>query len=151
MNQAEKLLRSVFRFGEGWDAIGAIDRTRGDSWAHIHPQACYSLFGPSGTKEMLVGRDAFLDFVGRCAAAISDRSDEIVAISGIDEQCALVHARAWRRSRATGEEIRYEWAMLYRVEDGRITYGADMLDADAQAFWGRVLDLDASRLNQPKS
>lgn len=138
MNEAEKLLRSVFRFGEGWDAIGAIDRTSGDSWEHIHPEACYSLFGPSGTKEMLVGREAFLDFVARCAAAISDRSDEIIAISGIDEQCALVHARAFRRSRTTGEEIRYEWAMLYRVEDGRITYGADMLDADAQAFWGQV-------------
>nr|WP_047166184.1 nuclear transport factor 2 family protein [Sphingomonas sp. Y57] len=141
MNEAEKLLRAVFRFGDGneWDAIATIDRSRSDSWEHIHPDARYSLFGPSGTKEMLVGRDAFLDFVTRCAAAISERHDEIVTISGIDEQCALVHARAYRRSRATGEEIRYEWAMLYRVEDGRITYGADMLDADAQAFWGRVL------------
>lgn len=141
MNQAEKLLRGVFRFGDAgeWDAIATIDRSRTESWTHIHPDARYSLFGPSGTKEMLVGRDAFLDFVARCAAAISDRSDEIVAISGIDEQCALVHARAYRRSRATGEEIHYEWAMLYRVEDGRITYGADMLDADAQAFWGRAL------------
>jgi ketosteroid isomerase-like protein len=143
MNDAEKLLRRVFHFGAGeekndLDAIATIDRSHADSWAHIHPDARYSLFGPSCSKEILVGREAILDFVAQCAEAISYRSDEIVAISGIDEQCALVHARAWRRSRATGEEIRYEWAMLYRVEDGRITYGADMLDADAQAFWGRV-------------
>ena len=59
-------------------------------------------------------------------------------IVAIDEQCAFVRASAWRKSKATGEEIAYEWAMLYRVEDGLITYGADMLDADAQAFWGRI-------------
>jgi ketosteroid isomerase-like protein len=141
MNDAERLLRKVFRFGEraGGDAFTAVNGDGGDPAAHIHPDAHYSLFGPSGTKEQLCGRAAFLDFVARCSAALSDRSDEILAITGIDEQCALVHARAWRKSAATGEEARYEWAMLYRVEDGLVTYGADMLDADAQAFWGKVL------------
>ncbi len=28
--------------------------------------------------------------------------------------------------------------MLYRVENGMVTYGVDMLDSDAQAFWGRI-------------
>ena len=97
------------------------------------------MFGPSGAKETLTGRQAFLEFVDRCASALSERDDEIISITGIDEQCAFVHARAYRRSKATGEAIRYEWAMLYRVEDGQIVYGSDMLDADAQAFWGRVL------------
>jgi hypothetical protein len=70
---------------------------------------------------------------------LAGRDDEIIAITGIDEQCALVHARAWRKSTASGEELRYEWAMLYRVENGLVTYATDMLDADAQAFWGRIL------------
>jgi ketosteroid isomerase-like protein len=139
MNEAERLLRQIFRFDSEWDAIGAVDPVDKDSWAHIHPDARYSMFGPTGIKEMLVGRDAFVDFVSRCAAAISERSDEIVAITGIDDQCAFVQAHAYRKSRATGEEIRYDWAMLYRVENGQVTYGADMLDADAQTFWGRVL------------
>jgi hypothetical protein len=104
----------------------------------FHSDVTHSLFGPTGTKETLVGRDAFLGFAARCADALAERRDEILAITGIDEQCALVHARAYRRSAASGEDIHYEWAMLYRVEDGLITYGADMLDADAQAFWGRV-------------
>jgi len=139
MNQAEELLRAMFRFGDQTGDVFGTGESGGSRNDYFHPDTCSSLFGPSGTKEMLVGRDAYLAFVARCAAALSDRHDEILAITGIDEQCAFVHARAYRKSKATGEEIRYEWAMLYRVEDGRITYSADMLDADAQAFWGRVL------------
>ena len=136
MNEAEALLRKLFRFGVGVsDAIGHAPTLA----ACIHPDARHALFGPSGVKEELVGREAFLAFVGRCAAALVERRDEILDIVGVDEQCAFVRARAWRKSAASGEEIAYEWAMLYRVEDGQITYGADMLDADAQAFWGRVL------------
>jgi ketosteroid isomerase-like protein len=141
MNQAEQLLRRMFR----WDGASTGDQDvfpAGDEGedpsAFFHPDCVHSLFGPSGTKETLVGRDTFLAFAAGCAAALSDRTDEVLAITGIDEQCALVHARAFRESKATGEQARYEWAMLYRVEDGRITYGADMLDADAQAFWGRI-------------
>lgn len=71
--------------------------------------------------------------------AVAPQPDEVLEIVGVDAQCAFVRARAWRRSAASGEALAYEWAMLYRVEDGQITYGADMLDAEAQAFWGRVL------------
>jgi len=140
MNDAEKLLRTMFRFGEGvGDAIGLAAGANGDVFAHIHPDAEHGLFGPSGTKERLIGRDAFVDFVNRCASALSDRSDEIESIVGVGEQCALVHATAWRKSAASGEEFRYEWAMFYRVERGLVTYGSDMIDADAQKFWGRIL------------
>lgn len=133
MNAAETLLRKVFRFGEQAGDVFT------DPGADIHPDARINLFGPSGGKETLIGRDAFVDFVRRCTEALAGRSDEIIAITGIDEECALVHARAWRKSKASDEELRYEWAMLYRVENGMVTYATDMLDADAQAFWGRIL------------
>jgi ketosteroid isomerase-like protein len=137
MNDAEKLLKKIFRFGEG--PVDAIGGSGMDPTTFFHPNVVNSLFGPSGTKELIVGRDAFFEFVGLCTSAVTDRSDEIIAITGIDKECALVHARAKRKSVANGQEIEYEWAMLYRVEDGFITYGADMLDTDAQAFWGNVL------------
>lgn len=138
LNQAECVLRRMFHFGEP-ETLDAFSTSTGDAVDFIHPQAQHSLFGPSGRKELLADRASFLAFVERCAAALADRRDEILAITGIDEQCAFVHARAWRKAAATGEEIEYEWSMLYRVEDGQITYATDMLDRDAQAFWGRVL------------
>lgn len=141
MNEAERLLRRVFGFDSGQAGGDVFASARGGGsrpQQHIHDDAQYALFGPSGGKELLRGRDAFLDFINTCAEALADRSDEILAITSVDQQCAFVHARAYRKSAATGEEIRYEWAMLYRVEDGLITYGSDMLDADAQAFWGRI-------------
>ncbi|MDO7836684.1 nuclear transport factor 2 family protein [Sphingobium sp. HBC34] len=144
-NAAVAMLSLQFGFGTGdWpcDAFDNQADAGGAPFSNIHPDARFSMFGPSGRKEMLEGKQAFVDFVGRCAAALADRTDEIVAIMPIDEEGAFVHGRAWRKSRATGEELRYEWAMLYRVENGLITYGADMLDADAQAFWGRVLGQD---------
>jgi ketosteroid isomerase-like protein len=138
-NEAVPLLRQVFGLeGSGQDVFAAAERGE-DPFGHIHPDAQYSLFGPTGTKELLMGRAAFAAFVKRCLDALAAHEDEILAITPIDEHGALVHARAYRRSAASGEEIRYEWAMLYRVEDGLITYGTDMLDPDAQAFWGRVL------------
>ena len=133
MNQAEKLLRRMFNDPEAGNVFEVADPT-----ALVHPNAQYNLFGPTGSKELLQGRDAIVAFTSRCAAALDAHKDEILTITGIDQQCALVHARAFRRSKSTGEEISYEWAMLFRVEQGLITYGADMLDADAQAFWGRV-------------
>lgn len=139
MNSATELLTRMFLpAGKTGDVFGASGSASANMADFFDPHACHSLFGPSGTKEMLIGRDAFLAFVARCADLLADRRDEITSIVAIDDQCALVKARAWRTSKATGEEIAYEWAMLYRVEDGRITYGADMLDADAQAFWGRI-------------
>ncbi|WP_288487023.1 nuclear transport factor 2 family protein [uncultured Novosphingobium sp.] len=139
LNAAERLLRRMFHWGDadagGQDLFLAADD---DAASYFHPDCVHHLFGPTGTKEMLVGRQAMLDFSARCAAALSARSDQILTISGIDEQCGFVHARALRESKATGERLSYEWSMQYRVEDDLITYGADMLDADAQAFWGRI-------------
>ena len=138
MNEAVRVLRGVFGLeGGGQDVFAAAGR--GDPFAHIHPDAVHQLFGPSGTKEVLEGREAFIAFVRRCRDALAAHEDEILAITPIDDHCALVHARAFRRSAASGEELRYEWAMLYRVEQGRVTYATDMLDPDAQAFWGRIL------------
>lgn len=137
MNEAEKLLARMFPSAGNRDIFARDDA--GGEHGFFAPDVTHSLFGPSGTKELLIGRAAFFDFVRRCDDALSERRDEILTISAIDSQCAFVHARAYRRSRANGEEIEYEWAMLYRVENGLITYGADMLDARAQAFWGRAL------------
>lgn len=141
MNEAETLLRRMFGLSGGGSSTpqDVFPDPADDPAAFFHADVVHSLFGPSGTKETLRGRRAFFDFAAGCAAALSAREDTILGITGIDRQCAFVHASAYRQSRATGEEIRYEWAMLYRVEKGAITYGADMLDADAQAFWGRVL------------
>lgn len=147
MNAAVAMLSRMFGItqdGSTQRDIFPVEGGDGPSPASFfHPDVVHSLFGPSGTKETLVGRDAFLAFATGCAAALAERRDEIIAITGIDEECAFVHARAYRRSAASGEEIEYEWAMLYRVEDGLITYGADMLDTDAQAFWARVNALTA--------
>lgn len=136
MNAAEQRMREVFQFG---DNIKKSDVFKsGSSGDHLHHDIQFNLFGPSGTKELHKGRDAYLSFVKNCAELLSDRSDEIVSITGADETMAIVTGNAWRKSKASGEEIRYQWVMLYRVEDSMVTYAADMLDRDAQEFWGRI-------------
>jgi hypothetical protein len=135
MNEAEQLLRRLYAPGGGHDRASPSLQME----TIIHPHAKFSLFGLSGAKEQIHGRDAFLAFVARCYGALSGHRNEILDVVGFDEQCAFVRARAWRKATWSGEEASYQWAMLYRVEAGLITYGADMLDARAQAFWGRVL------------
>jgi len=135
MNPAEALLRETFG-AAGGAALGEDARKARE--ARYHPDVRYDLFGPTGTRETHQGREAVFAFMARAGAALDGHSDEVLDIRGIDEDCAMVHARAWRRSKATGEELTYEWAMLYRVKDGQILYGADMLSEAAQAFWGRI-------------
>jgi ketosteroid isomerase-like protein len=136
MNAAEKLVRAQF----GLDGSGAVDPfERSGQPDVLHPDIEYSLFGMTGAKEEGRGQDAYLDFVARHHAALADRNDEILDVVSIDEQSVFIRARAWRKSAATGEELRYEWSTLSRVEDGRITYVTDMLDRDAQEFWGRIV------------
>lgn len=136
MNDAERLARAMFGIG----APDATDPfTSGARADHVHPDIEFSLFGMTGTKEVYRGRDQYREFVTRCHAALADRSDEILTIESIDEQSVFIRAKAWRKSAATGEEIRYEWAVLQRVEGGQITYSTDMLDRDAQEFWGCIL------------
>ena len=136
MNAAEKRMREVFQFGATIEKSDVFKS--GGFGDHLHPEIQFSMFGPSGTKEFQIGRDNYLNFVEKCAALLSDRSDEIVSITSADEEIAIVTANAWRKSKSTGEEIHYQWVMLYRVEDGLVTYAADMLDRDAQEFWGRI-------------
>lgn len=140
MNEAERLARAMFGIGEPDATDPFASGTRAD---HVHPDIEFSLFGMTGTKEVYRGREKYSEFVARCQAALADRSDEILSIEGIDEQSVFIRARAWRKSAATGEEIRYEWAVLQRVENGQITYSTDMLDRDAQEFWGRILGQEA--------
>lgn len=145
-NDAVKLLTRMFGFtadGRQHPDVFLSGSKAGLPGGLFHPDVVHSLFGPSGTKETLVGREAFLRFAASCAEALEERHDEIIAITGIDRECAFVQARAYRRSAANGEAIHYEWAMLYRVEQELITYGADMLDAAAQAFWARVRSASA--------
>lgn len=142
MNEAEALLRDMFGFGtdsSASDVFNAATSQAGGSYDRHHPDVEFALFGPSGRKELLSGREAFLSFVEICSAALADRRDQILDITGFGEQCAFVRASAYRKSLATGAEINYEWAMLYRVEGGVITYGTDMLDNAAQQFWANVL------------
>ena len=135
MTAAEQLVRSLLGL-EGHAKADPFDQSR--RAAHIHPDVEFSLFGPTGTKELGVGRDSYFAFVSGCDAALADRSDEILDIVAIDEECVFVRASAYRKSAATGAELRYQWATLMRVEDGLVTYVTDMLDRDAQQFWGRV-------------
>ena len=125
MNDAVKLLTRMFSFTavgrQHPDVFPVGEQGRPSPADYFHPDVVHSLFGPSGTKETLVGRDAFLRFAASCAEALEERHDEIIAITGIDRECAFVQARAYRRSAANGEAIHYEWAMLYRVEQGLIT------------------------------
>jgi len=137
MNAAERLVRETYGLLPGAEgAVNPFDQSR--RAARLHPDVEFSLFGMTGTKEFGRGAEAYTRFTSDCLAALADRSDEILDIIGIDEQSVFVRAQAWRKSAATGEELRYQWSSLMRVEDGLITYATDMLDRDAQEFWGRI-------------
>lgn len=138
MNAAEQLVRQLHGLHHETSAdVDPFDQN--SRTTYVHPEVEFSLFGQSGTKEVGHGLEAYFAFVANCQAALCDSSDEILNVIGIDEECVFVRARAYRKAKATGEDIRYEWATLMRVEDGLITSVIDILDRDAQMFWGRAI------------
>jgi ketosteroid isomerase-like protein len=136
-NTAAQLIRESYGLTENsGSAINPFEQ--GQRVVEIHPDIEFSLFGLSGTKETGRGADAYYGFISSCLAAIADRSDEILDVMAIDDQCVFVRAQAWRKSAATGEELHYQWSTLMRIEDGMLVHVTDMLDRDAQEFWGRI-------------
>jgi len=140
MNDAVQILRQMFHFGEPgkFDAIGSSS-SEGGTLDRVHPDIVFSAYDIHGVRRHGVGRQAFADFVAECAAAVSERRDEIISIDGAGDQMGIVRARAFRRSAASGETLNYEWIMVFRIENGLITVAADMLDRKAADYWGRIL------------
>jgi ketosteroid isomerase-like protein len=139
MNEAERVLRAQFHFGStGLGPIDAIAEAGSSFIDQVHPDIQLSLFGPGGDKQIIHGKAGYKAFMTRCLSVIASRSDEIISIDGAGQEMAIVRAKAYRKSAVNGEEIHYEWVMLYRVENGLVTFAADMLDRAAVDFWTRV-------------
>lgn len=116
------VVRQMYDAFHGGDAEGAIDHFAPDVRvdARDHPDA------QAGR-----GREALVRIIGSWVAAFDEWSEEIEEMRDLGDH-VLVAAKQRGRGKGTGIEAELRYALLYRVEDGKIssmTFYNDVTDA----------------------
>ncbi|WP_322750311.1 MULTISPECIES: nuclear transport factor 2 family protein [unclassified Frankia] len=107
----------------------------------IHPDIEYYGHGPRGEIEIMIGKESH-DNVNRICRRYMDEGasdDELVGCWPAGEEMVVTHIRLRRRATVTGEVASYDCVVLYRVEDGMITKGVDLVDKKCEEFWARTI------------
>ena len=105
-----------------------------------------SLFSPDythlgynidGRPRVFDGLGPFLELMGRCAAEFEVFDSKWVSVTAIDDE--LVHSvvAVHRRTR-DGEDYQGTILMSFRVEDGIVTRGSDMISSSGEAYWSSL-------------
>ena len=123
------LVRSLFK-GAGGDEAGiTMDGYLEGGWDTLFADdVSYCGTSARGTLHMALGKEAVFE-MSREAAQFMDPDEpgeELLDCVPFGDELVAVHARCHRRIRSTGERVSYEFVMVVRVEDGRITRGVDV-------------------------
>jgi ketosteroid isomerase-like protein len=105
--------------------------------AQFHEDLVYFGFDTGGRPQVFNGRDAFFGMVLETFARVEESSNQLAAVHVIGDDIAVAEVDAVRVSK-TGERLETKYAMAFRIENGRITYGNDMIGRGLHDFWLRV-------------
>ena len=136
-NTAETLLRKVLP-GARSHIDDAEGRPRLSMKEVFAEDMVYHGFDASGQLRRCVGLQAFSEFARECRSLMEVYHDEVLSIVSAGPDVAILHARAHRRAKHTGESVTYEYGLLMRTDNGKITYGADLIDQQTTEFWQRA-------------
>ena len=144
MNSGNQNVALLHKVVDDWMSAGS-DADRSTSWqdyrAIYHPDIVFNGCEIAGRDRTGKGRDRFMDMIEQDAKVVAEGSrDEVLAIHALGESLAVIHGRAHRRFRRTGEAVSYNYATLVRIDDGLITRMDDMIDAIAEPYWQRAWD-----------
>jgi ketosteroid isomerase-like protein len=114
----------------GWDTLFADDVSYCGTSAH-------------GNLQMAVGKEAVFE-MSREAGQFMDpdeAGEELLDCVPFGAELVAVHARCHRRIRSTGDRVSYEYVMVVRIENGRITRGVDVGERKIDDIYRRARGL----------
>jgi ketosteroid isomerase-like protein len=90
-----------------------------------------------GRPREMHSRDELFGVLLAAMARFDQYDNELVDAFAVGEELVMTHVRLHRRRRTTGEVFDTDIVMAFRVEDGVISRGVDILDSAAEAWFGR--------------
>lgn len=91
-----------------------------------------------GTPTDFESRDDFFGMFMRSFELNDESTMELVDAIPVGDSLVTAHVRAHRRSRDTQQVADFDFVMAFRVENGQVTHGVDLLDRDAEDYFAAL-------------
>lgn len=102
------------------------------------PDLKYYGYDASARPREFGSRDEFFAMVMEAMALCDEFSMELVNAYPVGDSLVMAHVHAHRRSRASGEALDDDFAMVSRIDDGQVTRGVDLIGPAFVGFWQRA-------------
>jgi uncharacterized protein len=91
-----------------------------------------------GTPTDFGSRDDFFGMFMRSLEIFDESTMELVDATPVGDSLVAAHVRAHRRARDTQQVADFDFIMAFRVENGHVTHGVDLLDGDAEDYFAAL-------------
>jgi ketosteroid isomerase-like protein len=108
------------------------------------PDLQYYGFDATGNQREFTSRDEFFGMVAEVMGHMDEFVTELVDANAVGDSLVTAHVRGRRRLRGSEESTVFEFAMVFRIEDGTATHAMDMIDARAEQFYKTLVATTAS-------
>jgi ketosteroid isomerase-like protein len=120
----------------GFEAMAA-----GDMEAVIgmySPELKYYGYDATARPREFASRDEFFAMVMGAMSYCDEFSMDLVNAYPVGDSLVMAHVHAHRRSRESQETIDDDFAMVFRIDDGQVTHGVDLIGPAFVDFWRRA-------------
>ncbi len=142
-NKAVPLLKRLLAGPYGEDSATAAIHSGpvpADYLALFAPNVRYNGFDVSGNLRSTYGLLQMQEFMSTPGLVIETATDEMLKLFPVGNDIAVAHVRGHRKFKYTGEEITYEYILMARFENGKLTLGGDLVDTVGAAAWSRAFE-----------
>jgi ketosteroid isomerase-like protein len=120
----------------GFDAMASGDLET--AFGLFSPALRYYGYDATGTPREFRDRDEFFGMVLEAMSLMDEFVTELVEASAVGDSLVMAHVRGRRRVRGDERTETFDFAMVFRIEDGRATHAMDMIDARAEEFYKQL-------------
>jgi hypothetical protein len=116
----------------GYEAFdrGAMDVVL-DNW---HPDVVYYGFDGAGQAREFRGLDVLFAMFGEVATKMEVSTNDLLDVQAVGSDMVICRVRANRKPR-DGDAFAHEFVQVFRVEDGKITRGVEMIGATVEQHY----------------
>lgn len=122
----------------GFDALAAGDLDTVTN--QFSPDLVYYGGDEFGRPKEMRSRDEFFGVLLAAMERCDEYDTELVDAYAVGDEIVMAQVRLHRRRRTTGEVFDTDIVMVFRIEEGAITRGVDLLDSSAEAWFGQTED-----------
>lgn len=122
----------------------ALVRSAFESVASGDMQTALNVYSPdlkyygcdtTATPREFGSRDEFFGMVMEAMSLTDEFTTELVQAIAVGDSLVMAHVHAHRRARESQAVLDDDFVMVFRIDDGRITHGLDLIGPSFIEFW----------------